>query len=187
MHYVDEELFQLVTMASMFLAIKLHSPKKVSISSIAVMGRGLIDVEHIESMKLSIAHSLEWHLHHQTPMKFIENICPLVSDIMNSEDFSATDALEHSRFLTELSVCAYPFVAAKPSYIAIAAILNMFEHFHLSVSEETQASFKAYAGSVCLGVEVPEVEECCKLLRWIYRLAIPNASPVSGLEPQLTS
>jgi len=72
--------------------------------------------------------------------------------------------------LAELSVCAYPFVAAMPSSIAIAAVLFSIDHFQLS--EETKGSFKRVADTVRLDVDSYEVVECKKLLRKVYVSAV---------------
>ena len=173
LHFVDEDLFQLVSMTSIYLAIKIHSYKKVSIQSIAAMGRGFISVDHITEMELSMMQALDWHLHPPTPVAFVENIFPLLLEKMkNDPDFTKNDFVEFSRFLTELSVCAYPFIAAMPSSVAIAAILYSIEHYQLS--EEYQDSLQKIANSLCLDVHAHEVEECGKLLRRVYRLAVPT-------------
>ena len=57
------QLFQLAAMASIYLAIKVHSKKKVSISSIASTGNGIITVDQIEAMEYSIMNDcLDWHI-----------------------------------------------------------------------------------------------------------------------------
>ena len=48
------QAFQLVAMASLYLAIKLHSPRKVSIRAIVSTGNGTVSVGRIEAMELSI-------------------------------------------------------------------------------------------------------------------------------------
>eukprot|EP00585_Thalassiosira_rotula_P003834 CAMPEP_0196159844 /NCGR_PEP_ID=MMETSP0910-20130528/46526_1 /TAXON_ID=49265 /ORGANISM="Thalassiosira rotula, Strain GSO102" /LENGTH=239 /DNA_ID=CAMNT_0041424769 /DNA_START=475 /DNA_END=1194 /DNA_ORIENTATION=- len=167
MKYVDEELFQLVAMASIYLAIKIHSPQKVTIRSIASTGNDLITTRHIEAMELSIMKSLDWRLHPPTTVAFLENYFPL----LEKEDDEMTDCLEFSRFLSELSVCAYPFVSAKPSSIAVAAMLYSLEYFG-----------QHFKGSRCqklmeeLGLDPrsKEVEACGTLLMKVHQLAMHN-------------
>lgn len=171
--YVDEELFQLVAITCMYLAIKLHSPKKVAIQCLASMGQGLIQHDNIVAMELSIMQSLEWHLYPPTPLAFIENAFPLFSG--NSEAF------EFSRFLSELSVFAYPFVCFKPSSIAAAASLFAIDHFNLGV--EVLVSFQDLMSELSLDPSACEISQCWKLLRRLYKLAVPvdfAASTESG-------
>ena len=81
---------------------------------------GLITVRHIKAMELSIMKSLRWFLSPPTAVAFIENLFPLIlnTDIVcggggggdSSASAKAVQSLEFAIFLTELSVCAYPFV-----------------------------------------------------------------------------
>ena len=164
-------------MASVYLAIKIHGHKKVTISSIASTGNGLITVKHIEAMELSIMNSLEWRLFPPTCVSFVENFYPLIANdcCANKKDVqhlqqAVSDSFELSRFLTELSVCAYPFITAKPSSIAIAAILYSFEHF--GVPQDVRDAFTQTLWTYDLSLEViaPEVEACKRVLRKVYDL-----------------
>jgi lipoyl(octanoyl) transferase len=170
--YVDEKLFRLVAITCIYLAIKLHSPKKVALQCIAAMGQGLIHPDHIVAMELSIMQSLDWHLHPPTPLAFIENLFPLISG--NNEAF------EFSRFLSELSVFAYPFVCFKPSSIAVAASLFAIDHFDLGV--EAVESFQELMSGLNLDPYAPDISKCCSLLRQLYKLAIPTDFAVSADE-----
>lgn len=171
MFFADEDLFQLLSMTCLYLAIKIHSPIKLSIRSMARLGRGLISVEHITEMEICVMQALGWYLHPPTPTAFLDNFFPIISkDLVGNNRFDSVDVYEFSRFLAELSVCAYPFVAAMPSSIAIAAILLSIDHFQLS--EETKGLFKRVADTVCLDVDSFEVVECKKLLLKVYMSAV---------------
>ena len=153
-------LFQVVATTSIYLAIKIHSPKKVHIAVICPSSNGRITKTNIEEMEISIMSSLRWCLYPPTPVSFLDNIFPLIMNV----DIEYTDSdngrgdtvdnslshhllvdprvavqlLEFARFLIELSVCAYPFVPIRPSSIAIAAIMYSIEvHFrHNDVNTE---------------------------------------------------
>lgn len=168
----DQQLFQLVAMTSIYLAIKIHSLKKVTIQSIVSTGNGLITVKHIENMELSVMTCLNWHIFPPTPVSFIENFYPLIS----RDGHLWADSLEFSRFLTELSVCTYPFVSAKPSSVAIAAVLYSFEYCGLP--EAAREAFQALVDGASLDVNAPEVDACGKLLRRVYLLAMPNDTSI---------
>ena len=151
-------------MASIYLAIKIHSPKKATIRAIASTGNGLITRHHMEAMELSIMKSLDWRLHPPTTVAFLENVYSLLAN----QDDEMADCLEFSRFLSELSVCAYPFVSAKPSSIAVAAILYSLEYFgqHSKVS-----CCRTLMEDLGLDVRAEEVQMCGTLLRKVHRLA----------------
>ena len=165
------QLFQLVAMASIYLAIKIHSPKKVTVHSIASTGNGLITARHIEAMELSIMKCLDWHLFPPTAAAYIENLFPLLPN-EDQTPKTAADALEFARFLAELSVCAYPFVSAKPSSVALAAMLYSFEYY--GHPKGARAALQTLARDASLDLSEPEIEACGRLLRRVYRLAMPN-------------
>lgn len=181
------QVFQLVAMASLYLAIKLHSTKKISIRAIASTGNGTVTVGHIEAMELSIMRRLDWHLFPPTSVSFIENFYPLIHEgdhdggrrrghchyFAGSGRGLIEDSLEFSRFLAELSVCSYPSVSAHPSSIAIAAILLSFEYF--GVPHETRDAFRRSVAGLGMDVyaDSPEVDACDGLLRRVYALAMP--------------
>lgn len=176
-HYVDAELFQLVSMVCIYLAIKIHSPKKISIDSIVSTGNGLITAQHIEAMELSIMKCLNWHLFPPTANAFIENVFPILAPLSGDDDGrkAVADALEFSRFLAELSVCAYPFACARPSSVALAAVLYSLEVCEMPLREGEEDRVAALHQLV-QGTEAcaPEVEACGRLLRRVYQLAQPG-------------
>ncbi|KAL3811084.1 hypothetical protein ACHAXA_008061 [Cyclostephanos tholiformis] len=194
-HVHDDEVFQLTAMASLYLAIKLHSPRKVSIRAIASTGNGAITIWHIEAMELSIMRRLDWHLFPPTSVAFIENFYPLIVSPPQRDDYNVDDdvvviedrgsrswrgaiedSLEFSRFLAELSVCSYPCVVMCPSSIAIASILLSFEYFGVPV--ETRDKFLSSVEGLAMSIDAdsPEVEACVGLLRRMYALAMPSDS-----------
>ena len=168
--YVDEELFQLAAITCIYLAIKLHSPKKVGIQCIASMGRGAILPDHIATMETSIMQALCWHLHPPTPLSFIDNSFPLISRNLESYEFT--------RFLSELSVCAYPFVCLKPSSIAIAATIIAIDRFQLG--DDTLDSYRRILEDLHLDMYATDVSQCCRLLRHLYQLAVPAGEEVTN-------
>ena len=88
---------------------------------------------------------------------------------------AVADALEFSRFLAELSVCAYPFACARPSSVALAAVLYSLEAYGLTFweggSDGTTALRELVRGTYAAA---PEVETCGGMLRRLYQLALPG-------------
>lgn len=133
----------------------------------------LVTTYHLEQMELSVANTLGWHLHPPTCVRFIENFFPLImSDVR--DEFGVGSALELSRFLTELSVCVYQFTSsnAKPSSVAIAAILLSISHFQLP--HTTEDKLRKLAASLSLELNSPEISKCGKLLSVIYACHISH-------------
>ena len=75
-------LFQVVATTSLYLAIKIHSPKKkVHITAICRSSNGRITKTNIEEMEISILSSLRWCLSPPTPVSFLDNIFPLIMHV----------------------------------------------------------------------------------------------------------
>ena len=91
------------------------------LESFASLGNGQVRPSHIEEMELRLMRRLDWRLFPPTPAAFIEDLFPLVAS--GSRGAAMADGYEFSRFLAELSVCAYPFVSARPSSVAVIAAL----------------------------------------------------------------
>ena len=130
-------------------------------------------MKHLEAMELSVANTLGWHLHPPTSIRFIENLFPLIMYDVN-DDFGVANALELSRFLTELSVCVYQFTSSnsKPSSVAIAAILLSIGHFQLP--HTIQDKLRELTAGLSLESDSPEINRCSKLLSVIYACHISH-------------
>ena len=178
------QLFQLAAMTSIYLAIKVHSTKKISIEAIASTGNGYITVAHIQAMELDLLQGLDWNLHPPTAVGFIENIFSILAAELGSSTSGSdgtgaglcpslggdsSGVLEFAKFLSELSVCAYPFVNARPSSVAIAALGYGFDYFALP--PECKSTLRQILIRHDLDMKTDEVKECKKLLRRIYKLA----------------
>lgn len=174
---------------SIYLAIKIHSSKKVPMQAITRRGNGHIAVNHIEEMELSIMKSLRWYLSPPTAVSFIENLYPLIvnDDItcrVGADDDCARDdpsydarsvqSYEFAIFLTELSTCAYQFVPVRPSSIAVAAILYSMEI--IGHPDGAREAFQCLLrdDSLAIVVDPSEVKAAGKLLRELYLLSIPD-------------
>jgi len=160
---------------------------------IASMCKGEVTVSQIETMELQIMKDLQWHLFPPTPMNFINNLYPLLSATLSSDgttprsssrkrsrhygdmERDLQDSLDLSTFLVELSVCAYPFIMAKPSSIAVAAMLYSFDHF--DIPQDVHEHVKEICSQH--DVNMIEVETCETLLGDLYRAAMPQEEEVS--------
>ena len=201
-------LFQVVAITSIYLAIKIHSPKKVHIAVICQSSNGRITKTNIEEMEISIMSSLRWCLYPPTPVSFLDNIFPLIMNV----DIEYTDSdngrgdtidnslshhllvdprvavqlLEFARFLIELSVCAYPFVPIRSSSIAIAAIMYSIE-VHLCHNDDDdwillREALHTLLHDTTLNLVTEyasEIRMAGKLLREVYLLSIPANNDTS--------
>lgn len=85
----------------------------------------LLDLTNTGSFVL-FARALSWHVHPPSAYCFAKHMLFLLPHSSMGNDVRY-DVLELARFLTELGVIDYFFVAHRPSDVAIAALLNAME------------------------------------------------------------
>ena len=151
-------------MTSIYLAIKIHSKKKMTMQNIVSTGNGAITVPQIERMELDIMQCLDWKLSPPTPVSFIANFVPLIC--VHLEDTEVERITEEAAFFAELSVCMYLFNFVKPSSIAVASILCGLESLRLPDSEKVILDFKAAVHKATgLDANAKGVQRCERILR----------------------
>mmetsp|Transcript_28279 Transcript_28279/g.46396 ORF Transcript_28279/g.46396 Transcript_28279/m.46396 type:complete len:208 (-) Transcript_28279:273-896(-) len=161
----DRTSFQLVSMTSLYLAVKLHSTRKISASSMSSLSKGCFRVDQILKMEICIIKSLRWHLNPPTPSMYLNVVNPLF-DISVIDPQASFEITELSRYLLELSVCDAYFIDKKPSSIAYAAISVAMEG--LPTPAKMQRDFGLYQLD-----KSPHVTElCAQRLRHVYSLAV---------------
>eukprot|EP00557_Chaetoceros_sp_GSL56_P011965 CAMPEP_0176476442 /NCGR_PEP_ID=MMETSP0200_2-20121128/53_1 /TAXON_ID=947934 /ORGANISM="Chaetoceros sp., Strain GSL56" /LENGTH=325 /DNA_ID=CAMNT_0017872109 /DNA_START=115 /DNA_END=1092 /DNA_ORIENTATION=+ len=165
---VNKKLFQLAAMASLFIAIKLHEPSALKLTSLTGLSRGFFTPDHIIAMEQSILRTLKWRMNPPTVMTAVRLFLDLLAtDISNQARLECT---ELSRFLSELSVCDYFFTTKKPSHVALACILTSFEG--LSRDCVSRAHCQHFVDSAFrtswIDCTVSEVLDCRLRLRELY-------------------
>lgn len=161
---IPETLFQLVAMTSLYLAVKINSTRKISVSSMSSLSKGQFRVDQILKMEAHIIKTLNWHLNPPTASAYLNIVIPMI-------DASAIDAqasyeiLELSRYLVELSVCDSYFADKKPSSIAYASVMIAMEN--LSASPKTEQRFASYN----LDMSPSATEQCAERIHHVYSLA----------------
>lgn len=162
---IHETMFQLVAMTSLYLAVKLHSTKKISVYSISSLSKGHFRVDQILKCEICIIKTLRWHLNPGTPSMYLSVSTPLV-DASTCNSQTSFEIFELSRYLLELSVCDSYFSDKEPSSIAYAAILVAMES--LATSTKTKVRF----GSYQLDKSPMVTDQCAQRLRHVYGLAM---------------
>ena len=165
---VNRRIFQLAAMTALYLAIKLFEPGKLKMSSLIDLSRGYFLAEHIVTMEDSMLQSLKWYVHPPTSFAFCRDFMRLVSGDIAPR--ARHDVNELARFMTELSVCDYWFIAKKPSSIALAALINAIE---LQGPKKVDPRYKVefLHRVVELGMDIAsddEIIECYERLREMY-------------------
>lgn len=119
----------LASLTTLHIAIKVHSDKKIKISTLASLSRGQFGAKHIEQMEWRIFNSLKWKVHPPTLFAVISHLLMLFpSDVNHS---MRKELFEVAIYVAELAVCDSFFVRFPASTIALAAIMNVMEDLPL--------------------------------------------------------
>jgi transcription initiation factor TFIIIB Brf1 subunit/transcription initiation factor TFIIB len=118
-HYgINDTLVQLVAMTCLYLAIKVHCSKKISVQSMVSLSRGSFRDDQVVKMERIVLQGLNWHMSPATPHLFLE-----VFFETSQNDDAMNEIKDSAIYLLELAVCDHFFVSKKPSSVARAAIL----------------------------------------------------------------
>jgi len=183
---VNHRTFQLLSMTTLYLAVKLYEPKTLQISSLTELSRGLFNESHLSAMELVLLSELDWKVHPPTPQNFskhFQHFLPIDNERIKLEILDLAD------FLMELSVCDYFFVTRKPSSIAMASILNALDIVcpklasigisSVTIKRSLLRQIKKALPDLNF-TSTPEVAECRIQLKVMYDEALQNQ--LTGIE-----
>lgn len=167
---IAESLYQLVAMTSLYLAVKLHSTKKISVASMSSLSKGQFRPDQISKMEVYIIQSLNWHLNPPTPIIYLNVADPLLEASSPGDAQALYDVSELSRYLLELSVCDEFFADKRPSSVALAAVAVAMEN--LSSSSKAEGEGEGKDCDLFRLDKAPKTTElCARRLRNVYSLA----------------
>mmetsp|Transcript_15649 Transcript_15649/g.23036 ORF Transcript_15649/g.23036 Transcript_15649/m.23036 type:complete len:336 (+) Transcript_15649:119-1126(+) len=181
-HQVNQKVFQLAAMTTLFLAIKLNKQGSLKVSSLIELSRGCFKAVHIAVMEKHILRDLSWHVHPPTPHCFVRHFLCLVPFSGSIDDnHLKRETLDLSLYSVELSVCDYFFVACNPSSVALASIMNALDSILMNSSQDKRKSFLSMKTAFIENIEnvIPQleissnsqVEDCRLRLKDIFRHA----------------
>jgi hypothetical protein len=124
----DRIQFQLLTMTSLYVAIKTSEPTVIGIDFLSSISCNLYSVESIEAMEWTLLHELSWRISPPTCVQMAHHILVLLSKHV-CLDKSWCTILDEVGYQAEHAVRDYYFVTQRPSTVAMAAILNTLELF----------------------------------------------------------
>ena len=121
----DDRLALLVSLATLYIAIKIHEEKKIKLETLAELSRSQFCAEDIEEMEYKILHSLSWLVHPPTNVDFMSLLLKFLPSSVSMP--LRHKIFEVSRYMAELSVCDPYFIEHRSSTIAFASITNVLE------------------------------------------------------------
>lgn len=74
----DKREFQLIAMASLYMAIKVNEPEAIDPSTVAKLSKGVYSADEIEIAEREIITTLQWRVNPPTAMAFVENYLKLL-------------------------------------------------------------------------------------------------------------
>lgn len=125
----DKRRYQLLAMAALYLAIKLHGGMDIRdpqvessiIETILHLGRDQFSAEELKAMEVESLQHLQWRLNPPTPQAFLMYLLELFP-VEEKEEIN-----DIALYTIELSVHDYYLVPAKASTLALTAICNAMQ------------------------------------------------------------
>lgn len=124
-HRCDGSLALLVSLTTLYIAIKVHEKKKIKLSTLTELSRSQFSGADIEEMEVKILQSLSWLVHPPTVVDFISHLLKFLPPAVPMP--VRQNIFELSRYMAELSVCDPFFIEHHPSTIAFSAIINVID------------------------------------------------------------
>lgn len=128
------DLYQLVTMSALFIAIKMNETIIISASEFAQLSRGRFQATDIVNMESSILKDLQWRTSAPTTHTFLRHIIAMLPADLQQTLTSSQMFTELSNFQLDLSAGDYSFVKDKASFTAVAALLTAYANSRFSMS-----------------------------------------------------
>lgn len=134
-HQIGKKEYQLLTLTSLYLAIKLHGElsnsddrhggMRPSLQVFVHLSRDGFTAADIEHMERKLLNSLQWRVNPPMPVSFIKCLLSFLPSWRSSEQHRVKFAIyEMARYLAEISVCNATFSTLfQPSVLAYASIL----------------------------------------------------------------
>jgi hypothetical protein len=127
---LDNNIYQLAAITTLYMAIKLFEPGMVELSWLS---KELVDGRYMEAefieMEIKILHALNWHMHDPTPASFVNHLLALLPKAAQSVNTALMAAIiDYSLYQTEIAVFDYKLETQNASSIAIAALANAFSY-----------------------------------------------------------
>lgn len=124
----DRKEFQLVSMTTLYIAIKLFEPLAMDAVLVAQISHGCYSEMDIVEMEQEILKSLGWRVNGPTADAFLKHILALLPpSAYGYDETTLLTLLDFSRFQAEVVVSDYDLSLQKPSTVALAAIMNSIE------------------------------------------------------------
>ena len=168
---MDEKAYEIASLSSVFLAVRIAGSGNLLISELVAMSRGGITAQDIIATGTDIVKKLSWEYKILTPMDFVKSFLRLVP-------VAPQNVLDSASYLTEIAVCDVVLSHSKASFLAIAACLNVLRS---DLPSRVVAAFiKAVRDTTAIDAECSEIEASCARLADVYGRSGGGNRPQQG-------
>jgi len=150
----DRHAYKLASICSISLAVKVNESICTTLDTklLVEIGRGNYSIEEISKMETKILSALEWRLCPPTPSTYLESLLDL---LRFTSPLFYLPLLEKIRNLTciQLDLATdYIFISVKPSYLALASLLNSIKEVEHVLPVKVRQEF-LHTISLILGID----------------------------------
>eukprot|EP00591_Stephanopyxis_turris_P000404 CAMPEP_0195524418 /NCGR_PEP_ID=MMETSP0794_2-20130614/24225_1 /TAXON_ID=515487 /ORGANISM="Stephanopyxis turris, Strain CCMP 815" /LENGTH=285 /DNA_ID=CAMNT_0040654631 /DNA_START=148 /DNA_END=1002 /DNA_ORIENTATION=+ len=124
LHSINE--FQLVTITTIYLSIKLFEPTVFDMKMVSFLSQERFGEDQVVAMESKILNALQWKMHPPTPKNFVQHLLALLPEHIDPTAKKAL--LDVCCFQFQCSVHDYSFSKYRASTVAIASMLNAIEN-----------------------------------------------------------
>jgi hypothetical protein len=137
----DQIKFQLLTIAALYISIKINEKRAISSVWFAKMSRGVYTAEEIEDMERTLLSGLSWQCHAPTAHQVGLSILSLILPYVDIPEVTWGFLMDEMKYLTELAVRDYYFTTQRKSTIALAAIFDVISDMSTKDHQELFGAF----------------------------------------------
>jgi len=176
----DKRDFQLVSMCSLELAVKLNETTELDMHSLSKLSGGFYSEGDISDKEIEVLFALDWKMSSPTATVFAEHFLELLP---HTVDHSVKQTLLiHSREQTECATRKYIFSLYKPSIVGLASVLNAIGMVDFGqMPENTRQDFH-YNLIFIAGVDLrsPEIREVQnRLQEFTGKVHVTTKNPIA--------
>jgi Cyclin, N-terminal domain/Cyclin, C-terminal domain len=124
---VDRNQYQLVSMTSLYTAVKIHEPEVMSAELVSQLSRGAHSEKEIELMERRILQALTWQVNPPTALSFVREFLKLLPLAPVDGEDTKVAIYEMCKFQSELAIADGSLIGIAASYIAYASFMNSLE------------------------------------------------------------
>ena len=135
-YLTDRKQYQLLSMAALYIAIKVNEPEAFGSDSFAALSFGVYTQDDIENMEVTILNGLEYRIYAPTGIQMAYHILSLISPRVSLKESTWCFILDEVRFQAEYAVRDYYFSTKRPSTVALAAIFNTLDQVDRGVRQD---------------------------------------------------